>query len=120
MKLRILVSFIFTTLFLLNHTSATAANFTLDETASFSEGAGWFGFPTRTGDVNGDGYEDVVASDYQYSSNTGAVYVYFGSETGSSTNPDITITLPSLLIYNILLEDTSNLLLVSFLYSLDP
>jgi len=39
----------------------------------------YFGFPVSSaGDVNGDGYADVIIGAYGYSSNTGRVYIYFG------------------------------------------
>jgi phage-related baseplate assembly protein len=38
-----------------------------------------FGFPvSKAGDVNGDGYSDVIVGASDYSSNTGRVYIYFG------------------------------------------
>ncbi|MEO6696371.1 MAG: FG-GAP-like repeat-containing protein, partial [Ignavibacteria bacterium] len=38
-----------------------------------------FGFPASTaGDVNGDGYSDVMVGAQGYSSNTGRVYIFFG------------------------------------------
>jgi hypothetical protein len=43
------------------------------------------------GDVNGDGYSDVIAGAYDYSSSTGRAYIYFG---GASMNnaADVTMT----------------------------
>ncbi|MBK8552539.1 MAG: FG-GAP repeat protein [Ignavibacteria bacterium] len=43
------------------------------------------------GDVNGDGYSDVIAGAYDYSSSTGRAYIYFG---GASMNniADVTVT----------------------------
>ena len=44
------------------------------------------------GDVNGDGYSDVIVS-YPYSSgNTGTVLIYHGSSSGSQTTPNIILT----------------------------
>jgi len=51
-----------------------------------------FGFPaSRAGDVNGDGYSDVIVAAYGYSSSKGRVYIYFG---GSLMNniADVIIT----------------------------
>ncbi len=46
---------------------------------------------SSAGDLNGDGYSDVIVGAYGYSSNTGRAYVYFG---GASMNnsADLTIT----------------------------
>jgi hypothetical protein len=37
------------------------------------------------GDVNGDGYSDVIVGAYAYSTNTGKAYLYLGGATGLST-----------------------------------
>lgn len=39
------------------------------------------------GDVNGDGYGDVIVGAYGLAANAGAAYVYMGSATGLSTSP---------------------------------
>lgn len=39
------------------------------------------------GDVNGDGYGDVVVGAYGLAANAGAAYIYMGSATGLSTSP---------------------------------
>jgi MYXO-CTERM domain-containing protein len=65
----------------------------LESSASWSpEGGqyyGYFGNSVNTaGDVNGDGFSDVVVSAYFYDTSVadaGKVYVYFGSETGLPT-----------------------------------
>ena len=44
------------------------------------------------GDVNGDGYDDVVVGAYAYATNTGRVYIYTGSATGVSTTATTTLT----------------------------
>lgn len=43
------------------------------------------------GDVNGDGYSDIMISAYGTSSYKGSVYLYFGSATGINSTPTITI-----------------------------
>jgi hypothetical protein len=43
------------------------------------------------GDVNGDGYSDVIVGAYQYSSSTGRVYIYFGAALINNT-ADVTMT----------------------------
>ncbi|MBS1565343.1 MAG: VCBS repeat-containing protein [Bacteroidetes bacterium] len=67
------------------HGSATG----LSSTAAWSQtGAANsnFGSVATAGDVNGDGYSDViVGATGAGSTNTGAAYVYFGSSTGLST-----------------------------------
>jgi hypothetical protein len=51
-----------------------------------------FGYSVRTaGDVNGDGYADVIVGAYNYDKvhqNGGAVFVYCGSATGLSQDPN--------------------------------
>ena len=52
----------------------------------------FFGVSVSTaGDVNGDGYTDVIVGASAYSSSTGRAYIYFG---GSTTNnvPDVIMT----------------------------
>jgi hypothetical protein len=43
------------------------------------------------GDVNGDGYADVVVGAYYYSSSTGRAYIYYGGSSMDST-ADVTMT----------------------------
>ena len=40
---------------------------------------------SSAGDVNDDGYDDVIAGAYGYSSNTGRAYIYFGGSTMNNT-----------------------------------
>ena len=47
---------------------------------------------SSAGDVNNDGYDDVIVGAPRYSSSTGRVYVYHGSSTGLSTTATTTIT----------------------------
>jgi PKD repeat protein len=57
-------------------------------TAEGNQGEAWFGFSVGTaGDVNGDGYSDVIVSAIWYDngeSDEGRVYVYYGSGSGLS------------------------------------
>jgi hypothetical protein len=49
------------------------------------------------GDVNGDGYADLIVGAYQQDNpetNEGQAYVYFGSATGPSVTPDVTLDNP--------------------------
>ncbi len=43
------------------------------------------------GDVNGDGYSDVIVATYVNNSNTGIAYIYFGGPS-MDTTPDVTMT----------------------------
>jgi hypothetical protein len=44
------------------------------------------------GDVNADGYSDIIVGTYATGGNTGAAYVYYGSASGPSTTPSWTGT----------------------------
>jgi hypothetical protein len=44
------------------------------------------------GDVNGDGYADVIVGAFGHNSNTGRVYVYAGGEGGLSSSPTFTFS----------------------------
>jgi len=44
------------------------------------------------GDVNGDGYADLLVGGYGYSASQGRVYLYLGSAAGPSLSPDWTAT----------------------------
>jgi len=65
----------------------------LMDTASLSltgEGStSWFGYAVDgAGDVDGDGYDDLVVGAWEYGSGRGRVYLYRGSATGLSTTAD--------------------------------
>jgi FG-GAP-like repeat/FG-GAP repeat len=53
-----------------------------------------YGTVAAAGDVNGDGYADVIVGASGTSSSTGAAYVYFGSSSGLSTTVSWTGTGP--------------------------
>ncbi len=46
----------------------------------------------RAGDVNGDGYTDLIIGASGYMTSTGRAYVYFGSSVGLSATPALTLT----------------------------
>ncbi len=74
--------------------SADGLNGTADWIAEGNQNDAHFGRPvSAAGDVNGDGYADVIVGAYSYTndqSNEGRVYVYHGSMTGLSTIADWT------------------------------
>ena len=52
----------------------------------------YFGYSVSgAGDVNDDGYDDVIVGARGYNSSTGSVYIYYGSNSMDNT-PDITMT----------------------------
>jgi hypothetical protein len=62
-------------------------------TATGEEANGRFGYSAGTaGDVNGDGYDDLIVGANGQSQNTGWVYAYAGSSTGLSATPIFTAT----------------------------
>ncbi len=57
--------------------------------------AGYYGWSASiVGDINGDGYDDVVVGSPYYANgqaNEGAIFAYYGSQTGLDTNPGLTL-----------------------------
>ena len=72
----------------INGITATSTN--VANTVITGEGASTFGDFLVTGDINGDGFADLVVSDTGFSSNLGKVYIFY-----SSGNNGITTTLAS-------------------------
>jgi subtilisin-like proprotein convertase family protein len=70
------------------HGSATGLSSTADWTAESNQGGAYFGFSVSTaGDVNGDGYSDVIVGAYSYDNgqtDEGQALVYHGSAIGLS------------------------------------
>jgi len=71
--------------------AATGLKATADWTAESNNAGAIFGVAAEgAGDVNGDGYDDVIvgAADYSHGeSKEGAAYVYYGSSTGLKSTP---------------------------------
>lgn len=65
----------------------TTVDITLTGTSNSSFGSRL----SSAGDINGDGYADVLVGSYGYSGDTGRAYVYYGA-TSMDTTEDITIT----------------------------
>ena len=73
--------------------SATGLSADPDWTADGLGQWAYFGHSVATaGDVNGDGYDDVIVGAYGYSSSTGRAYVYEGSASGLSSTATTTLT----------------------------
>ena len=76
------------------HGSATGIDFSFDWTAESNQASSQFGWSVGgAGDVNGDGYSDVVVGAINYSNgqtNEGRAFVYHGSATGLSLTPNWT------------------------------
>ena len=67
----------------------TIASTTLDGEAASNA----FGYAVEgAGDVNADGYDDLIVGAYGYSSNTGRAYVFHGSSSGISSTAAATLT----------------------------
>ncbi|GDX80302.1 hypothetical protein LBMAG42_21130 [Deltaproteobacteria bacterium] len=66
---------------------------TADVTLTGPSASGRFGESVSSaGDVNNDGYDDVIVGASRVSSNTGRAYVYHGSATGLSTTASTTLS----------------------------
>jgi len=73
------------------HGSAVGLSVAPDWTAESDQAFAWFGYSVGTaGDVNGDGYNDVIVGAFLLT--TGRAFVHFGSATGLSTIPNRTAT----------------------------
>src|SRR5688500_7965571 len=64
----------------------------VDNTSDVIIGPGtiWLGNSVATGDVNNDGYDDVIAGAYVESN--GKVYIHYGTASGPSTTPSVTLS----------------------------
>jgi hypothetical protein len=71
------------------HGSASGLSTTPDWSDQGEAAGDYFGWSVASaGDVNGDGYADVIVGAYRNASFTGKAYVYHGSSSGLSTTPD--------------------------------
>jgi len=69
-----------------------AMNNVADVTMTGEGAVNYFGFSVAgAGDVNGDGYSDVIAGAYGYSTSTGRAYIFFGG-TAMENIADVTLT----------------------------
>jgi hypothetical protein len=79
---------------LVYHGSATGLSDTPDWTAESGQTGGWFGRSVGTaGDVNGDGYDDVIVGAFTFDNgqaDEGRAFLYHGSAAGLSTTPNWT------------------------------
>jgi hypothetical protein len=64
---------------------------TADVTLTGEASGNYFAASTAGGDFNNDGYSDVIVGAYQYSSNTGRAYVYYGGASMDNV-ADVTMT----------------------------
>ncbi len=74
------------------HGSADGLSATVGWTAESDQAEAWLGFSVGTaGDINGDGYADVIVGARNYDNgetDEGAAFVYYGSVTGPGLAPD--------------------------------
>ena len=74
--------------------SSSGLSTTADWTAESNQASAYFGYSVSTaGDVNGDGYSDVIVGAYKFDggeTDEGRAYVYHGSSSGLSTTADWT------------------------------
>jgi hypothetical protein len=74
------------------HGSATGLSLSPDWQVETNQSGSWFGYSVSTaGDVNGDGFSDVVVGAPRWDdgrTNEGRAFIYLGSTSGLSTTPD--------------------------------
>src|SRR5262245_16672561 len=68
------------------HASELEVDAWLGMTDQTESNFGWSVSPA--GDINGDGFDDVVVGAPAYDDNRGAVFAFYGSASGLSTRPD--------------------------------
>ncbi len=57
------------------------------QVGSGQQGAQFGATVAGIGDVNADGYDDVLVGSWKYNTTAGAVFIYYGSQNGLSTEP---------------------------------
>ncbi len=76
------------------HGSSTGVSATASWTAESNQAEAWFGYSVASaGDVNGDGYSDVIVGAHNYDNGLtyeGRAFVYHGSSTGLNAYPSWT------------------------------
>jgi hypothetical protein len=76
------------------HGSSSGLSISPDWTAESNQEEAFFGVSvSQAGDVNGDGYSDVIVGAWEYDHGEmyeGCAFVYYGSSSGLSTSPDWT------------------------------
>ncbi len=85
---KLLLTFLFVfSLILIGNTKVLGYDWAVDPTDQFNA---YFGRSVSSGDINGDGYDDIIAGAKSWtgdSVNEGRVYVYYGSNSGLGTVP---------------------------------
>ncbi len=75
------------------HGGSSGLSSSPDWVAESNQSYAYFGYSVSAGDVNGDGYSDVIVGAYGYDNgetNEGRVFVYHGSPSGLSSSPSWT------------------------------
>ena len=78
--------------------TAAGLSFTPAWSAEANQAATYFGLRLASGDVNGDGYSDMVITAYEYNfdqNNDGAVFIYHGSPSGLPASPSVVLHGPA-------------------------
>jgi hypothetical protein len=90
---RLLSSFLLGSLFLSISPVFASIDTTYDVKLGPNIGSGEeMGNSVSAGDLNNDGYDDVIVGAYGNNDYTGAVYIYFGSASGITLTPNVTLT----------------------------
>ncbi len=78
------------------HGSSSGVSTTATTVLSGLTTRSWFGWSVSdAGDVNGDGYDDVIVGAYNYDSGVGQAYVFSGSSSGVSSTASTTLSASS-------------------------